>query len=181
MRRLIAFVVCLFAVGCAAGAPTKSTADSTPNPGAVDVQGPFRLAFEVPRGTWSAGDAIDGVATLALVSGSAVDLGGSGSGFIGFEFSDVGGSHHVEPVWRADCATYRLDPGKPMTSPIKKSGAFTPDQPDAGFVRSFLADPAVHLPSGDWNITAIASFIEGKDCGGQSHTMRATVRVHVTP
>ena len=182
MRRLVAFAPCLVVAGCAVGpaAPT-SAPSSTSSQHAEDHQGSFQLVFELPRGTWKAGDAIDGVATLALVSGSGVDLGGAGNGLFGFDFAEVDGSRHVEPAWDTVCAPYRLEPGKPMTSAIKKSGGFSADQPDADFYRSFLTDPVVHLPAGDWSISAIASFVEGKGCSGQSHTMRATIVVHVTP
>lgn len=182
MRRLVTFALGLVLAGCAAGtaAPTPAPG-STSNQRGEEHQGPFQLVFEVSRGTWKAGEAIDGVATLALVSGSGVDLGGSGVGLLGFDFAEVDGSRHVEPTWTADCATYRLDLGKPITSPIKKSGGFIADQPDADFYHSFLADPVVRLPTGDWNMTAIAEFIAGQGCSGPSHTMRATVRVHITP
>lgn len=182
MRRFLAFALCLVASGCGDG-----TAVATPPPSsplvqhAEDLQGPFRLVFELPRGTWKAGDAIDGVATLAVVNGGGVDLGGSGGGLLGFAFAEVGGSRHVDGFWTADCRPYRLEPGKPLTSAIRKSGGFSPDQPDADFYRSFLTDPVVHLPVGDWSISAIALFVEGSGCTGQSHTMKATVLVHVIP
>jgi hypothetical protein len=182
MRRLVTFALGLVLAGCAAGTGAPAQDPSSPSSQrAEDLQGAFQLVFEVPRGTWQAGDAIDGVATLALARGSGVDLGGSGGGLVGFDFAEVDGSRHVEPAWTADCAPYRLDLGKSITSSIKKSGGFTAEQPDADFYRSFLTDPIVRLPAGDWKITAIASFIEGKGCSGQSHTMAATVLVHVTP
>jgi hypothetical protein len=68
-----------------------------------------------------------------------------------------------------------------MTSGIKKSGEVLSDQADADFYRSFFTDPLVHLPAGDWTISAIASFIEGQACLGQTHTMTAKVQVHVSP
>ena len=172
MSRLIALALCL-AAGCAAG--------TAPSQHAEDLQGSFRLMFELPKSTWKVGDSIDGVATLALVNGSGVDLGGSGSGLLGFDFAEVNGSHHVEPAWTSNCAPYRLDPGRPITSPIKKSGGFYPEQPDADFNREFLTDPVVRLPAGDWKITAVASFVEGEGCSGPSHTMGATALVHVVP
>lgn len=182
MHRLVTFALCLVIAGCAAGPSTPtSEPGSTPSQRAETLQGSFLLLFELPKGTWKAAEVIDGVATLTLVKGGGVDLGGSGGGLFGFDFAEVDGSRHVEPASTADCAPYRLDSGKPIRSAIKKSGAFTAEQSDADFYRSFLADPAVHLPAGDWKITAIASFIEGKGCSGQGHTMAATVVVHVTP
>ena len=181
MRRLVAFAIALVVAGCATTQPATIAPTSTPIVHAEDAQGPFRVVFEVPKGTWTSGDTIDGVATLALIEGGSVDIGGSSGGLFGFDFAEVGGSRHIEPVWTADCTSYRLEAGKPVTSKIRKSGEFTAEQPDDGFNRSFLEDPVVHLPAGDWKITAIAPFIEGKTCGGLSHSMKATVLVHVSP
>jgi hypothetical protein len=152
-----------------------------PSSRAVVVEGPFQLVFELPKSTWSAGETITGTATLSVTGSDGVDLGGSGEGLFGFEFADVAGTHDIAPGWTADCRPYRLDPGTPLASPIRKSGGFTAEQSDAAFVRAFLADPLTSLPRGDWRITALADFIEQKDCSGQSHTMRATVLIHVTP
>ena len=43
---------------------------------------------------------------------------------------------------------YPLDPATPITADLSKSGGFSGDDPDADFVRSFLADPEVRLPRG---------------------------------
>jgi hypothetical protein len=169
--------------GSTAGPSASPISSASPMPSvyAMSQQGPFQLEFRLPKDTWTADEAIDGLATLAIVSNSGVDLGGSGGGLIGFGFAQVDGSRHVEPGWRADCGPYRLDPGKPITSPIKKSGGFIADQPDADFYRAFFADPLVHLAPGDWTITAVATFVEGRECSGQSHTMTAGVLIHVLP
>ena len=87
----------------------------------------------------------------------------------------------MEPVWTADCASRRLDPGTPIKAAIKTSGSVSADQPDAAFYGAFLADPQFHLPAGDWDISAVASFLEGSDCTGASHEMTATVRLRVAP
>lgn len=181
MRRLLAFALCLVVSGCGnAPAPGTSAPGPTLVQHAESLQGPFRLVFELPRGSWQSGDAIDGLAALSVVNGPGVDLGGSGGGVLGFAFAEVGGTRHVDPVSSADCAPYRLEPGDPITSTVKKSGAFSADQPDAAFYSSFFADPLVHLPAGDWNISAVAEFVEGTGCTGLSHTMTATILVHIT-
>jgi hypothetical protein len=193
MRLLVPFALCIVVLGCAQGTATPTPAPSpTLAPGssvqqgsaeiqrAEGSQGPFQLVFELPRNTWRTDEAVDGLATLALVNGGRVDLGGSGGGLLAFEFVEVNGSRRVEPVSTSDCAPYRLGRGTPITSSIKKSGGFTAEDPNANFYRAFLTDPTVRLPAGDWRITAIATFIEGKGCRGQSHTMTAAVLVHVT-
>ena len=63
---------------------------------------------------------------------------------------------------------------------VRKSGGFSADDPNADFYRSFFADPLVHLPAGDWTLTAVASLVDGYGGSGESYTLRAAVLVHVT-
>lgn len=91
-----------------------------------------------------------------------------------FEFTEIGGERHVDPIWTADCKRYDITVDSPIVEPIEKSGAMDDD-----FSRSWLADPLVRLPPGTWEIAAIADFIEGPDCPGPSFTLRAAVRVQV--
>jgi hypothetical protein len=182
MRLLSALVLCFAIPGCGVATATETPAAAAAAARhAEDQQGRYRLVFELPRASWRADEAIDGRATLSVANGGGVDLGGSGGGLVGFGFAQVGGPRHVDPGWDTDCSPYRLEPGKPVTSAIKKSGAFSDDQPDAAFYRAFLADPVVRLPAGDWTISAVASFVEGKGCSGASRMMTATVTVHITP
>jgi hypothetical protein len=145
------------------------------------MEGPFQLVFELPKDTWRADEAIDGLATLSLLEGTGMDIGGSGGGLLGFGIDEVNGSRHMGPAWRLDCHTYRLIRDHPMTSPINKSGGFSADEPNANFYRAFFADPVVHLPPGDWRITAVAHFVEGTACGGASRELRASILIHVLP
>jgi hypothetical protein len=107
-----------------------------------------------------------------------VDLRGSGSGLIAFEFTEVGGSRDMGPERTLDCAPYRLDPDHAITSAITKSGGYSETGPDADFLRSFFAGDEVHLSPGNWTIAAIAMF-SATGCA-TDHTLRATVLVHVT-
>ena len=79
----------------------------------------------------------------------------------------------------ADCAIHVLATDRPILSPITKSGGYSDDQPDAPFYRAFFADRLVHLPTGEWDITAVAEFAEG-ECGGPAHALAAPIRVRVT-
>ena len=185
MLRPLALVACLLISGCApAGvAPTARPSlaavdtpsagvspQATPSPSsapsvtlsskAQSTSDPFRLTFELPKDTWTAGEKISGLATLSVTGPKGVDVGRSGGGFFGFEFADTAGIHDIQPVWTADCDGDRIEPGKPVTSPIKKTGGFSADDPDASFERAFLNDPIIELPAGDWRISAMASFVE---------------------
>lgn len=147
---------------------------------AVDAQGQFQLTFELPRTDWRTSDAITGQATLSYLGSGGVDIGSSGMGPLNFLFDEVGGSRHMGGAWTADLVGRRLDAGKPITSPIGKSGAFTDEDPNAGFYSSFFNDPLVHLPAGDWTISAIAEFQTGSTTAPDRHSLRASVLVHVT-
>jgi hypothetical protein len=181
MHRSLTLIVCLVVGACGASpaAPTSAPGSDAAQR-AEDLEGSYRLVFELERGTWKAGEPIDGLATLALLDQEAVDVGGSGSGLFGFGFEEVGGRRRLGPASTADCVTYRLDRATPRTSNIKKAVGFSADEPDADFYRTFISDPLLRLPVGDWRITAVAQFIEGVSCGGASRSLIAPILVHVT-
>jgi hypothetical protein len=179
IRWAVAVLVGTLAVGCAAGpTPTPIAAQ----PGHAEAgQGRFRLTFDLPTTSWSAREPIQGTASLEVLGNTGADIGGSGTGLFGFGFVEVGGRRHLEPGFTADCRAYRLEVGHPTVSPIVKSGGFASDDPDAAFYRAFFQDPLVHLPTGQWQIVAVASFVEGRDCSGPSHTIQAPIDVLVVP
>ncbi|HEX7613426.1 MAG TPA: hypothetical protein VF371_11695, partial [Candidatus Limnocylindrales bacterium] len=184
--RLVTAALCLVVAGCVAGnttsaAPSQAAPTPAPTPAqATDTQGRYQLVFELPKTDWHTTDSITGLATLSLIGSGGVDFGSSSGGPIGFGFAEVSGSRQMGPVWTADCSSGRLDAGQPRTSQITKSGGFTGEDPNVDFYRSFFADPLVHLPAGDWTITAVASFVEGTACSGESCTLNAAVLVHVS-
>ena len=174
---IVALAVALFVAAC--GGPPPVPSSSTPAQTVVS-DGRFQLTFELPSATWKTADSITGLATLALTAGDRADLTGAGGGLLAFEFAEVGGDRHTQPIWDAACAQHPLSAGKPMTSGIVKSGAYQGDAPPGDFNRQFITDPLVRLPAGTWDITAIAMFDEGPTCSAPSHEMRATVRLTVT-
>jgi len=145
--------------------------------------GPFELAFSLPTTSWSAGEPIDGTAILSVAA--PVEVGGSGGGLLGFTYDEIGGlGRHMEWVTTADCRPYQLDPGQPVSSSLTKAGGYSPGASGADFYASFFADPAVHLPAGDWTITALARFIgfsSDQGCHLPSHDLSAPITIHVTP
>ena len=177
MRRgiLLVLVPALFVAACG-----SATSEGTPDPQtATVVDGRFELRFTVDRVTLKPEDDITGTAELRMNAGGSGALSGS-SQLFGFEFAEVGGEHRiVTPVYTADCAPHQVGSDSPLTTPIVKSGGTVGDGPNDAFVRDFLEGRAIHLPAGQWDITAIAGFIDGRSCSGQPHTIRATVRVTV--
>jgi hypothetical protein len=149
---------------------------------ASDREGAFELTFELPSATFHAGEVIQGRATLGVVGGVVVAFGSSGSGPFAFEFAEINGRRQVGGIMTGDCAPYRLEPGRPMTSAIMKSGGYSNDDPEAAFYREFLnGDPTVRLPAGAWRITAGATLVEGEGCSGASRNLTASILVHVLP
>lgn len=175
MARLLTLVLALVLVGCGSGDATPSAA----GPATSSVtQGRFTLSFTVAQSSVRSRDEITGTAQLALIAPGGATFSGPGT-LIGFEFSEVGGNRrHVVPVFDADCSPHRVTSTSPLDSPIVKTGSVV-EGPDAAWYRQFLADQAVKLPAGDWDIAATASFFDGQSCTGQHLDMRATVRVHV--
>ena len=162
-------------------APGSSPEASAPAVGSMAGAGPFRLTFELPKATWRADEAITGVATLSVAGIQSAVLGGSGGGLIAFDYRELGGRRHVEPASTLDCVSRPIGPADPISEPLGKSGGFDDSDPDADFYRAFLQGPDVRLPSGGWQITAIATFIDGPGCEGQSYSIGTPVTVSVVP
>jgi len=149
---------------------------------AQSIDGHFRLDLELPKTIWTAGEPIEGTATLSLADATSADIGTSGGGPIAFAYIDPKGKHDVEPAWTNDCRSTQLKSDQPIASGLSKSGGFSADDPDAAFFRAFLnGDPIVRLPPGDWTITANAHFVEEAGCTGKVHLMTASIPIHVLP
>ena len=73
-----------------------------------------------------------------------------------------------------------MTPGVPQTTAFFKSGGVSATDPDAPFWTSFLADPLLHLPPGQWAVVAQAA-IAGPECAPPSHDLTASVEVTVLP
>jgi hypothetical protein len=165
LRWCLVGALCLLAVGC--GASTTARAEAT--------QGKFQLVFELPKNDWRTGESITGQATLSYTGSGGVNFGSAGNGPIGFTFQEVDGSRRVDWLWLQSLVVHHMDAGKSVQYPIKKSVGWRSDDPNADFYSSFAHDPLVHLPVGDWTITAVADLGESP-----SDTFQASVRVHVT-
>jgi hypothetical protein len=170
----------IFALLLAACGPRQTTpADVTPDPASTTTtQGRFAASFTIDRVTVRPGDEVRGSATLSLLTPGGATITGS-SDLFAFEFTEVGGEgRHVIPVRVSDCGTQLVTSTAPIVTQILKSGAVV-DGPNADWYRQFLQDPVVHLPKGEWDVTASAMFFDGQACTGQNLDMRATIRVHV--
>jgi hypothetical protein len=139
---------------------------------AVDRDGDYMLVITSPQATWGAGDAIELEATLNYSGGQPeVTLTGSGSGVLFFSVDELDGDRSMDAAWHDDCKPYTFGPGDPISSPYRKSGGFTDEDPNAAFYRAYFRDPVFRLPPGAWKVTAIARFGIGAECGGGRQVM----------
>lgn len=164
----------------ACGGGTTTPADVSPDPvTASAVGGRFELTFTVDRTTLRPGDSITGSADLHLRVGTSGAISGP-QFLVGFEFVEVGGQQRmIVPVVDASCAPHQVGSDAPVTTPLFKTSAV--EGSDAAFVAEFLRGDAIRLPAGEWDITAVASFTDGRGCTGQQLDLRAPVRVKVNP
>ena len=180
MCNLAALVVAIqFAAACSASGSSPSPSPSPVR--ADDAKPPYELTFVMPQTQWQASDVITGEATLSIEGQPAV-IGTSGSGVITFGFDEIGGQQrHFVGTETADCSSYRIAQDSPISSPIRKVGGGYPmDAPPSDFNRWFYTDPQVHLPAGDWKITAYASF-SNPSCNTADYVdLKAVIVVHVT-
>lgn len=184
---LLATAVGLTASACAsqsATSPAPSLAIGSPVMAQAEAtDGPCMLTFDLLRTTWSASEAIEGTASLAVAA--TVEVGGSGEGLLGFQYGEIGGlGRHMERVVTADCHPYQVIAGQPINSGLTKESGYSPTASGADFYASFFADPAVDLPAGDWTITAraaIIGFSSDQGCHLPSHDRSAPMTIHVTP
>ena len=184
MRSVLAGLLGLTLAGCGSTSPTTSSGATSPSTTATDrpvraedADDHFQLVFELPKATWRTTEPIEGRATLTLIGASSMNVTGSGSGLLGFEF--LGGDKRVGWVMTADCAPYRIDASEPIVAEITKTVGYSADAAPTNFYRLFGTDPLIHLPTGDWTITVVTSFSEGQACTGLIHALRASVLIHI--
>jgi hypothetical protein len=95
-----------------------------------------------------------------------------------FSLQEVGGDRHIDGAFTLDCAPHTFVRNDPLVVPWQKSGGFGSTDPNAAFVRTYLAGPDFLLPAGTWTLRAGGAFVLGK-CGGAHVTLSAEVTIVV--
>jgi hypothetical protein len=159
----------------ACGPSTVTPADVTPDPTtAQKIDGRYLMTFTVDRTTLRTGDNITGSASLGLIAGGSGAFSGPSSTFV-FSFVEVGGQNRaITPAIDADCSPHQIGNDTPLTEAMYKAGGA-----DSAFATEFLRGDDIHLPAGEWDITATTDFFDGRSCTGQRHMINLTIRVHV--
>jgi len=170
----------LAAAACGGDPGPSLVAEALPDEpqAASDVDGRFRLDFALPQRMYTTEEPIEGLATLAVLGPGVGKIGASGGGPIMFGIAEVDGRREMGPASTADCRTFPIGVGSPITSEIVKSGGWSGEDPDAAFYQAFFSDKQLRLPAGTRDITAFATFGEG-ECGPNPHDLVAPLRVEV--
>jgi hypothetical protein len=150
---------------------------------AEDTAGQFSLTLELPHTDWKSSDSITGLATISYLGSGEVQVGLSGD-VATFSFDELGGCRHMGGVNPADLVIHPISADKPITTPITKTMAMMGGDPNASFCLSWAKDPLLHLPAGDWTITA-ALDATGPDIDQMPElanlpALKVAVTVHVT-
>jgi len=187
-RLVLSPLVALFVAACSVTpTPTPLGSDAQPGPttpelaaGTVSGQG-MTLSVTAEPAVVAAGELIDVQAVVTNDGAEPIVLSGSGSGFVFFSVTRVeDGLSSGEPAMTGDCARHVVNPGEPTVVPFSKSGGFSPDDPDAAFLRTYFAEPELTLPTGTWRIDVTTAATIGEGCVGEPLDLAISLLVTVT-
>jgi hypothetical protein len=154
--QMAGLVIALVAAGCG-GLPDPGDG---PTPLGVRVEDKgFVLQMSLPSSVWASADDIP-VSTTLTWTGPAPEGGiwSSGGGPVVFTFTEVGGkSRMMGGAMTADCAAFTYARGVPAVIPLRKSGGWVGEDPNASFYEAWYAEAGLHLPVGNWRLQAVAS------------------------
>jgi hypothetical protein len=144
--------------------------------------GTFALEIRTPRDLYAANEAIPVAATIAYSGPARAVASSEYPSLVYFGLEQLDGPIDMSGgLSRLVCHRVDVDPAAPRVVAFTKSGAWTEEQPLAGFWRSYFAEKELRLPAGAWRITASLSATLGPDCSGGKHELDASVMFHVHP
>ena len=154
---------------CTAGPAPSAVLPSTPELAAGRVtEADITLAATVDPAVVAAGEEITVVAELSHDLSEPLVVSGSGGGIVGFSVTRLeDGLSSGPPVSSSDCAPHELPPEVPTVIPFSKSGGWSEDDPNAGFLRTYFSEPRLTLPPGTWRIDITTSATLGEGCIGE--------------
>lgn len=140
----------------------------------------FVLSISTPHQVWAPGRPIEVRAEFSYRGPGAKEVWGPGPGdHVGFDVVELTGDRKMQHLWLLACQSWFMTRA-PITTPFRKSGMWTAEDPDAAFYQQYLADPEFRLPAGRWQVTAAAPFSLGPDsCGGPQVDLRASLTLVV--
>lgn len=189
VHRLVfsALVVVLVAACSQSPTPTPLGSPIQPGPTAPELasgvarQGDLTLSVKGTPALVPTGQPIEVTAIITNTGAGPLTVGGPGSGVVFFSVTRLeDGVSSGPPVIEGDCAPHEFPPGEAVDFSFKKSGAFTDDDADARFRRSYFADPELRLPSGTWRIDVSTAGVIGDECRGEPFDLELSLIVTVT-
>jgi len=182
LRILCVAAAALVLVACTAVPSPSTVLPSTPELAAGQVtEAGITLAATVDPAVVAAGDEINVVAELSHDMAEPLVVSGSGGGIVGFSVTRVeDGLSSGPPVSSSDCARHELPPGVPTVIPFSKSGGWSEDDPNAGFLRTYFSEPQLTLPPGTWRIDITTTGMLGEGCAGEPFGHELALMVTVT-
>lgn len=176
MRRIaLGIVLALAVAGCGSG---DDTIDGSIGRAQDDT---FLVQIVTPHDHYRSVDAIP-ITTTIMYVGPQVSISASGGnpGLIAFELEQLDGPLDMAGgVSRLMCDAHDLTAGFAYQVPYAKAGVFDENSANAGFWKAFYADKALHLPAGEWKITAAFRAVTSRDCTGVIHTLNPSVTFRV--
>lgn len=141
----------------------------------------FTLDVTVDDPVVLSGDQITLEASLAFNGPGNATLSGSGAGPVAFSVTRPSdGLTSGGPAWTGDCVRLEFAAGDAKRYPFEKSGGYSEDEPNAGFLREYFSQPELRLPVGRWRIDVIAVGAMGEDCSGPTLNLETWIEVEVT-
>ena len=182
LRSFLVVVAAVVLAACTSAPSPPAVLPSTPELAAGQVtEAGITLAATLEPAVVAAGDAINVVAELSHDLPEPLVVSGSGGGIVGFSVTRVeDGLSSGPPVSSSDCARHELPPGVPTVIPFAKSGGWSEDDPNAGFLRTYFSEPELTLPPGTWRIDITTSGMLGEGCTGEPFSHELALMVTVT-
>lgn len=156
------------------GAPSVYQPSGSPQP--LVRAGEFTLEISSQRDTWPAGEPIEVTATLTYLGAGSTTIYGPEPDPLSFGVREIGGAREMPAFLTYYGAPLRVGP-EPLVAEYRKSGGWSPEDPNAAFYQEFLADPEFHLPPGRWEVYVWARF--ATEDGGP-YTVDTTARLVLT-
>ncbi len=169
---MVAVVLAVFVAGGGRPGASAPVSDTAAKDG-------FVLELTVAQSSYASNAPIDAHATLTYTGSQPISRVWGGGTLVFFSLVDVDGSRDVPGGMMEPCIQYPITPGEPQTFPFAKSGGYSPSDPNADFIETYLHDPQLRLPSGTWELRASASFSAGDTCSADPIVLSATVRITV--
>jgi hypothetical protein len=187
-RLVLSVVVALVMAACSlTPTPTPLGSGTQPGPtapelaaGTVSGHG-MTLSASAEPAVVAAGAPVVVEAVVTNDGAEPIVLSGSGSGFVFFSVTRLDdGLTSGPPGMTMDCVQHVVAPGVPTVVPFSKSGGFSPDDPNAAFLRTYFSEPELSLPSGTWRIDVTTVATIGDGCSGPPLDLEIALLVTVT-